>query len=134
MSEPGLGDPLMPDIAELYKNDFSQFKALAKEWTRRYATVQHDASKLANRTPILNPSADRASVAPAVVSVTTATTTIPTDSKRPRLDAGENKKVAAAPKTLASSGSDEDDEDDDDDESDSSQEDSVNEDGSDDSE
>jgi ubiquitin-conjugating enzyme E2 D/E len=31
-------DPLVPDIANLYKNDRVKYEANAKEWTRKYAT------------------------------------------------------------------------------------------------
>jgi len=37
MSEPGLGDPLMPNIAELYQSDYQQFRSTAADWTARYA-------------------------------------------------------------------------------------------------
>jgi ubiquitin-conjugating enzyme E2 T len=38
--EPGLGDPLMKDIADLYKNDHERYVELAKEWTEMYATEE----------------------------------------------------------------------------------------------
>ncbi|OMJ69077.1 hypothetical protein SteCoe_33295 [Stentor coeruleus] len=31
-------DPLVPEIAHIYKNDRSRFENTAREWTRRYAT------------------------------------------------------------------------------------------------
>lgn len=40
LSEPGLGDPLMPDVAELYKNDREEYTRVAKEWVGLYATIR----------------------------------------------------------------------------------------------
>ena len=31
-------DPLVPEIAHVYKTDRTRFEATAKEWTRKYAT------------------------------------------------------------------------------------------------
>uniref|UniRef100_U9SXE1 UBC core domain-containing protein n=1 Tax=Rhizophagus irregularis (strain DAOM 181602 / DAOM 197198 / MUCL 43194) TaxID=747089 RepID=U9SXE1_RHIID len=30
------GDPLVPEIASVYKNDHNRYEAIAREWTRRY--------------------------------------------------------------------------------------------------
>ncbi len=30
-------DPLVPEIAQIYKNDRAKFEATAREWTRKYA-------------------------------------------------------------------------------------------------
>lgn len=38
LGEPGLGDPLRPEVAELYKNDRDQFDRVAKEWTLKHAS------------------------------------------------------------------------------------------------
>ena len=38
MSEPNLDDPLVPEIANLYKNNRAQHDQTAREWTQRYAT------------------------------------------------------------------------------------------------
>lgn len=38
--EPGLSDPLMKEIADLYKNDHERFCEIAKEWTRKYAMAE----------------------------------------------------------------------------------------------
>ena len=31
-------DPLVPEIARIYKSDRAKFDATAKEWTKKYAT------------------------------------------------------------------------------------------------
>jgi ubiquitin-conjugating enzyme E2 D/E len=31
-------DPLVPDIANMYKKDRAKFNSTAREWTQRYAT------------------------------------------------------------------------------------------------
>ena len=31
-------DPLVPEIANVYKNDRAKYDATAKEWTQKYAT------------------------------------------------------------------------------------------------
>ncbi len=38
MTDPNPDDPLVPEIAHIYKNDKAKFEASAKEWTRKYAT------------------------------------------------------------------------------------------------
>ncbi|KAH9247113.1 hypothetical protein BASA81_015306 [Batrachochytrium salamandrivorans] len=38
--EPGLGDPLMKEIADLYKNDHERYCQVAREWTRKHAMPQ----------------------------------------------------------------------------------------------
>jgi ubiquitin-conjugating enzyme E2 D/E len=30
-------DPLVPEIAQIYKNDRAKFEATSREWTRKYA-------------------------------------------------------------------------------------------------
>lgn len=37
MAEPNAGDPLVPEIARIYKNDRTKYNDLAKEWTKKYA-------------------------------------------------------------------------------------------------
>ena len=37
LDEPNPDDPLMPDIARLYKNDKNKFKLTAANWTRKHA-------------------------------------------------------------------------------------------------
>mmetsp|Transcript_39108 Transcript_39108/g.85960 ORF Transcript_39108/g.85960 Transcript_39108/m.85960 type:complete len:102 (+) Transcript_39108:383-688(+) len=37
LTDPNPDDPLMPDIARLYKNDRQKHDAVAKEWTQKYA-------------------------------------------------------------------------------------------------
>jgi ubiquitin-conjugating enzyme E2 T len=37
MGEPGLSDPLLKDVAELYKDDRERFRQIASEWTAKYA-------------------------------------------------------------------------------------------------
>lgn len=35
--DPNPDDPLVPEIAHLYKTDRSRYEATAREWTRKYA-------------------------------------------------------------------------------------------------
>jgi ubiquitin-conjugating enzyme E2 T len=44
MGEPGLADPLMKDIAEMYKDDRERFRQIASEWTTKYAMHSSNAS------------------------------------------------------------------------------------------
>ncbi|KAL3204025.1 hypothetical protein MRX96_011854 [Rhipicephalus microplus] len=37
MCEPNPDDPLVPEVANVYKTDKEAYNAIAKEWTRRYA-------------------------------------------------------------------------------------------------
>ena len=37
MCDPDPDNPLVPDVARLYKNDRSRYNETAKEWTRKYA-------------------------------------------------------------------------------------------------
>lgn len=37
LTDPNPDDPLVPDIANLYKNDREKYEANAREWTRKYA-------------------------------------------------------------------------------------------------
>ncbi|KAK7677644.1 Ubiquitin-conjugating enzyme E2 1 [Cerrena zonata] len=37
LTDPNPDDPLVPDIAHLYKTDRSRYEATAREWTRKYA-------------------------------------------------------------------------------------------------
>ena len=54
LSEPGLSDPLMKDVAELYKNDRSRFMEVATEWTSKYATGASSSSSSSKRARTLN--------------------------------------------------------------------------------
>ena len=36
LTDPNPDDPLVPDIAHLYKTDRSRYEATAREWTRKY--------------------------------------------------------------------------------------------------
>ena len=38
LTDPNPNDPLVPDIANLYKSDRNRYNEAAKEWTRRYAS------------------------------------------------------------------------------------------------
>lgn len=38
LTDPNPDDPLVPDIATQYVNDRSEYDALARQWTRQYAT------------------------------------------------------------------------------------------------
>jgi len=44
-AEPGLSDPLMKDIAELYKSDREHFNKIAREWTAQYAQTDASSTK-----------------------------------------------------------------------------------------
>ena len=37
LTDPNPDDPLVPDIARIYKNDIGKFNLTAKEWTAKYA-------------------------------------------------------------------------------------------------
>ena len=37
LDDPNPDDPLVPEIAHIYKNDKGKYEASAKEWTRKYA-------------------------------------------------------------------------------------------------
>ena len=37
LTDPNPDDPLVPEIAHVYKNDLSRYEATAREWTRKYA-------------------------------------------------------------------------------------------------
>ena len=36
LTDPNPEDPLVPDIAHLYKTDRTRYEATAREWTRKY--------------------------------------------------------------------------------------------------
>ncbi|KAI8607515.1 ubiquitin-conjugating enzyme E2-16 kDa [Chytriomyces sp. MP71] len=38
LTDPNPDDPLVPEIAHLYKTDRAKYEASAREWTRKYAT------------------------------------------------------------------------------------------------
>ena len=38
LGEPGLGDPLRPEVAEMFQSDREQYDRTAREWTARYAS------------------------------------------------------------------------------------------------
>jgi ubiquitin-conjugating enzyme E2 D/E len=38
LTDPNPDDPLMPDIAQLYRTDLAKYNATAREWTQKYAT------------------------------------------------------------------------------------------------
>ena len=38
LTDPNPDDPLVPEIAHLYKTDRSRYEATAREWTRKYAS------------------------------------------------------------------------------------------------
>ena len=38
LDDPNPDDPLVPEIARIYKSDRSRYVSLAKEWTNKYAT------------------------------------------------------------------------------------------------
>ena len=37
LTDPNPDDPLVPEIARVYKEDKQKYEATAKEWTRKYA-------------------------------------------------------------------------------------------------
>lgn len=39
LTDPNPDDPLVPDIAHLYKTDRTRYEATAREWTRKYVAV-----------------------------------------------------------------------------------------------
>ena len=38
LTDPNPDDPLVPDIARLYRNDRKKYNETAKEWTKKYAS------------------------------------------------------------------------------------------------
>jgi len=38
LTDPNPDDPLVPEIAQIYKNDRERYNTTAREWTGRYAT------------------------------------------------------------------------------------------------
>jgi hypothetical protein len=39
LTDPNPDDPLVPDIAHLYKTDRARYEATAREWSRKYVVV-----------------------------------------------------------------------------------------------
>ena len=39
LCDPNPDDPLVPEIAQIYKTDPNRYQELAKEWTRKYTTL-----------------------------------------------------------------------------------------------
>jgi ubiquitin-conjugating enzyme E2 D/E len=39
LTDPNPDDPLVPDIAHLYKTDRTRYEATAREWTRKYVVL-----------------------------------------------------------------------------------------------
>jgi ubiquitin-conjugating enzyme E2 D/E len=37
LDDPNVDEPLVPDIAYVYKTDRARYEATAREWTRKYA-------------------------------------------------------------------------------------------------
>jgi ubiquitin-conjugating enzyme E2 D/E len=37
LTDPNPDDPLVPEIAQIFKTDRARYDELAKEWTRKYA-------------------------------------------------------------------------------------------------
>ena len=37
LNDPNPDDPLVPEIAHIYKTDKTRYEATAREWTRKYA-------------------------------------------------------------------------------------------------
>ncbi|KAJ8317904.1 hypothetical protein KUTeg_002995 [Tegillarca granosa] len=40
MTDPNPDDPLVPDIAKIYKTDRQKYNTLAKQWTEKYAMLK----------------------------------------------------------------------------------------------
>ena len=38
LTDPNPDDPLVPEIARIYKTDRAKYEATAKEWTKKYAS------------------------------------------------------------------------------------------------
>ena len=61
LTDPNPDDPLVPDIAHLYKTDRARYEATAREWTRKYvfsfskrAHAHVFAGMPCNRRPVTN--------------------------------------------------------------------------------
>jgi len=37
LTDPNPDDPLVPDLAHLYKSDKAKYENMAREWTKKYA-------------------------------------------------------------------------------------------------
>jgi len=37
LTDPNPDDPLVPEIARIYKSDIAKYNSTAKEWTQKYA-------------------------------------------------------------------------------------------------
>jgi ubiquitin-conjugating enzyme E2 D/E len=48
LTDPNPDDPLVPDIAHLYKTDRARYEATAREWTRKYVVSPTLQSPLAH--------------------------------------------------------------------------------------
>lgn len=46
LTDPNPDDPLVPDIAHLYKTDRTRYEATAREWTRKYVLPIKPASSV----------------------------------------------------------------------------------------
>lgn len=44
LTDPNPDDPLVPEIAHLYKHDRARYEATAREWTRKYVNISHSFS------------------------------------------------------------------------------------------
>ena len=50
LTDPNPDDPLVPDIAHLYKTDRARYEATAREWTRKYVRSSPLTRSAANLT------------------------------------------------------------------------------------
>jgi len=46
LTDPNPDDPLVPEIAKMYKTDRGRYNQLAKEWTSKYAMWSRNAIQL----------------------------------------------------------------------------------------
>lgn len=53
LTDPNPDDPLVPEIAHIYKTDRQRYEETAREWTRKYAMVSFSTSYPTRRQLIL---------------------------------------------------------------------------------
>ena len=54
LTDPNPDDPLVPEIAHIYKTDRQRYEETAREWTRKYAMVRLSPSSLITHALICN--------------------------------------------------------------------------------
>lgn len=53
LTDPNPDDPLVPEIAHIYKTDRQRYEETAREWTRKYAMVSQSQRTLAKNVSLV---------------------------------------------------------------------------------